>query len=549
MDRSLTNSRLFVAALVWICAAAFALYRISVPPSAAALGIDDAAQQGIFDHLQRITVAPRPIGSIAHANVREYIVAQIAQLGLVADVQQSELGAYRDNPRWAMPQDQLHNIAVRVPGTGGGHALMLASHYDSAPDSFGAGDDGAAVASMVYLLAEASRANFTNDLIFLFTDAEENCLCGAQAFMQQHEWAADVRAVLNFEARGTAGKSVMFEATPGYGKLVRLYAEHAQSPATSSLYQSVYELLPNDTDLTVFREHGVLGLNMAFIDAAENYHTANDNIANLDRGTALHQYANMRAMLFALGNANLDELAAPDAIFFDVFGLAVFVYDYAFAWIGMAVCVLLCGWLLYAAARRGRLNVMRFMLAFVAVLGLAASTIAAMGWLSDELAWRIGTLTAPGKKLYAGVFIVTTMALFMWLATLLQRCIGHGLIAAAVLVLWLVLLVATTIALPKVSYVFLWPLLFVLLVKVIAGKSHARGINAALETLAYVPLIMLWSQVAFALVLALNVADMHIMLVPMVLAAALLWTAGVAGSSNVVTKRDEGRMTTNPALQ
>ncbi|MDY6984260.1 MAG: M28 family peptidase, partial [Pseudomonadota bacterium] len=270
MERRPLPISILVSALVWFCAAAFALYRISVPPSADALDIDADAERNIFAHLERITAAPRPIGSIAHAAVREYIVAEVARLGLTADVQQSTLGTFRVDPRWATPEDELHNIAVRVPGSGSGSALVLASHYDSAPESFGAGDDGAAVASMLHLLAEAANANFANDLIFLFTDAEENCLCGAQAFMREHRWAQDVGAVLNFEARGTAGKSVMFEATPGYGKLVRLYAEHAHSPATSSLYQTVYELLPNDTDLTVFREHGVLGLNMAFIDSPEN---------------------------------------------------------------------------------------------------------------------------------------------------------------------------------------------------------------------------------------------------------------------------------------
>src|SRR5690606_30826375 len=99
-----------------------------------------------------------------------YIAAEIARLGLAADVQQSLLGTFRDDPLWATPDDELHNIAVRVPGTGSGRALVLASHYDSVPVSFGAGDDGAAVASMLHLLAEAARANFSNDLIFLFTD-------------------------------------------------------------------------------------------------------------------------------------------------------------------------------------------------------------------------------------------------------------------------------------------------------------------------------------------------------------------------------------------
>lgn len=518
-----------VAALVWTCIAAFALYRISMPPPAAALGVDAATQQSLFAHLQRITIEPRPIGSAAHAAVRDYIVREVERLGLQAEIQQRPLGAFRDDPRWASPDDQLYNIAVRVPGNGGGRALVLASHYDSAPSSFGAGDDGAAVASMLHLLAEAARADFANDLIFLFTDAEENCLCGAQAFMREHPWAQDVGAVLNFEARGTSGKSVMFEATPGYGALVRLYAANARSPATSSLYQSVYELLPNDTDLTVFREHGIRGLNMAFIDSSENYHTANDNFANLDRDTALHQYANMRAMLFALANADLDALEAPDAVFFDVFGLVVFVYDYAVAWLGASAAAVLCGWLLYVTWRERHVNVARFAAACILLPLLAALVILALSAVSDFLVARIGAMTALGKKFYAGFFIVGAMAAFMMFANILQRRLGRGALVAAILCNWFVLLAATSIVLPKVSYIFLWPLLFALAAKALAAGWRTTERSAAvLETLAYVPLVVLWAQVAFALLLAMNVADIHIMLTPMMLAAALLWTSDPA---------------------
>ncbi|MGV3593297.1 MAG: M28 family peptidase, partial [Gammaproteobacteria bacterium] len=469
---------------------------------------------------------PRPIGSAAHAAVRDYIVAEVERFGLTADIQRRPLGAYREQPRWASPDDLLHNIAVRLPGNGSGKALVVASHYDSAPESFGAGDDGAAVASMLHLLAEAARADFANDLIFLFTDAEENCLCGAQAFMREHPWAKDVGAVLNFEARGTSGKSVMFEATPGYGALVRLYAANARSPATSSLYQSVYELLPNDTDLTVFREHGVRGLNMAFIDSSENYHTANDNFANLDRDTALHQLANMRAMLFALANADLDALEAPDAVFFDMFGLLVFVYDYAVAWLGMAAAAVLCGWLLFGAWREGRMNIARFAAACILLPLIAAVVILAMSAVSDVLVARIGAMTALGKKFYSGFFIVGAIAAFIMLANILQRRLGRGALVAAILCIWFVLLAATSIALPKVSYIFLWPLLFVLAAKALAADWRMTERSAAvLEMLAYVPLVAIWAQVAFALLLALNVADMHITLMPMMLAAALLWTS------------------------
>jgi hypothetical protein len=49
-------------------------------------------------------------------------------------------------------------------------------------------------------------------------------------------------------------------------------------------------MLPNDTDLTVFREQkNIQGYNFAFIDDHYNYHTAQDDINHLDKNTLAHQ--------------------------------------------------------------------------------------------------------------------------------------------------------------------------------------------------------------------------------------------------------------------
>jgi len=53
-----------------------------------------------------------------------------------------------------------------------------------------------------------------HDVIVLFTDGEESDLLGAAAFVREHPWAKDAAMVLNFEARGTSGRSLMFETGP-----------------------------------------------------------------------------------------------------------------------------------------------------------------------------------------------------------------------------------------------------------------------------------------------------------------------------------------------
>lgn len=52
-----------------------------------------------------------------------------------------------------------------------------------------------------------------NDVIFLFTDAEETGSLGAQVFVAEHDWARDVGLALNFEAPGNTGPVIMFESS------------------------------------------------------------------------------------------------------------------------------------------------------------------------------------------------------------------------------------------------------------------------------------------------------------------------------------------------
>src|SRR5690606_24910060 len=97
-------------------------------------------------------------------------------------------------------------------------ALLLLAHYDSNPhSSLGASDDGSGVATIL----EGVRAFLSqgkvpkNDIIILFSDAEELGLNGADLFVNKHPWAKDVGLALNFEARGSGGPSYMLIETNG----------------------------------------------------------------------------------------------------------------------------------------------------------------------------------------------------------------------------------------------------------------------------------------------------------------------------------------------
>src|SRR6185436_12841315 len=113
----------------------------------------------------------------------------------------------------------VRNIMVRIPGSSaGGLAVLVVVHYDGVPAGPAAADDGAGTAALLETV-RALRAGpqLTHDVIALFTDGEEAGLLGAAAFVREHPWIKDVGVALNFEARGTSGRSYMFET--GFGNL------------------------------------------------------------------------------------------------------------------------------------------------------------------------------------------------------------------------------------------------------------------------------------------------------------------------------------------
>ena len=81
-------------------------------------------------------------------------------------------------------------------------------------------------------------------------------------------------------------------------------------PATSSLYYDIYELLPNDTDLTVFKRAGLAGVGFAHIGRPVHYHTPLDNFANVTPSTVQHHGDHMLAMARALAGVDLRQTSA-----------------------------------------------------------------------------------------------------------------------------------------------------------------------------------------------------------------------------------------------
>ena len=288
--------------------------------------------QRALEQVKNISQKPHFVGSENHDVVANYLVKELQNMGLETSIQEGF--SFSD---WGT-LTKCKNILARIKGSNSDKALLLLSHYDSAPHSFshGASDAGSGVATIL----ESVRA-FTynktphkNDIIILFSDAEELGLNGAALFVTQHSWAKDVGLVLNFEARGSSGPSYMLmETNAGNAGLVKEFAAaNAKFPVSNSLLYSIYKMLPNDTDLTVFRKNGnIQGYNFAFIDGHYNYHTAQDDIDHLDKNTLTHQGEYLMPLLNYFSNAKLNSTqATKDDVYFSI----PFTFiSYPFGWV------------------------------------------------------------------------------------------------------------------------------------------------------------------------------------------------------------------------
>ena len=263
--------------------------------------------------LKEITKAPHYIGTKEHARVRNYLIGQLEELGLETQVQEG----FVINQKWKS-LDKPKNIIAQIKGSENGKSLLLLSHYDSAlTPSFGASDAGSGVVTILETLRayKASGKKPNNDIIVLFTDAEEVGLDGARLFVNNHPWAKNVGIALNFEARGSGGPSNMIVETNGGNKnLIKAFMEaDVKFPVASSLMYSIYKMLPNDTDSTVLREGADIdGFFFAFIDDHYDYHTANDTYDNLDVNTLQHQGEYLLPLVHYFGDSDLNQLKSLD---------------------------------------------------------------------------------------------------------------------------------------------------------------------------------------------------------------------------------------------
>lgn len=465
---------------------------------------------------------PHPLGTPANVRVRDRIVARFRELGYETRVER------RFACNASAVCGTVENIHAAAPGQPSGDPVLVVAHYDSVPAGPGVSDDGMGVAALLEVARIVRGERHRNRIEFLVDDGEEAGLLGAEAYVATGGKAA---VVVNVENRGTRGLSNMFETSRGNRWLIARLAGALPMPTATSFFYAVYELLPNDTDVTIFKRAGIAAVNFAAIGGVHWYHTPFDDLAHASPRLLQHHGDNILGAVRAFADADLTARSADNAGFFDVLGFFLVWWPEGWTlWIAVASLVLLMVMARRVPVKTIALGIGATFLALLlaAALGFGVSWIARLR--AQEVSWVARPLASIAAMWMAGI----AAALFAFAFRALRDPVGSpderaipsqstGAIAGVALV-WHALGIALALTMPGAAFLFVVPALLLSLLFGLNPRLAAIVAATAAAILIYPMGTMLYDALGGRLMIAIAV----LIAVQMTLVAPLVGRASLA---------------------
>ncbi len=455
-------------------------------PGAVTLGsVPDSAfsVNRAYTHLLQISRLPHSTGTAQNERVREYIIEACRKSGFEVEIQNS-LPVIRKGER--LITANIYNIIARKKGRQNSKALMAMAHYDSEFNTPGAGDDGAGVAAMLETARALQTANtLQNDLILLFTDAEEIGLLGAHAFVKENPLLKEIGVVINFEGRGNKGPSNMFEVNSGNGWIINEYANSVAHPFGNSLGYEIYKKLPNGTDFTLFKNSGISGLNNAYIEGFVNYHSPNDKPENMDLRSLQNQGENMLSLVKHFGNLKIAGTKAPDASYFNVIGNWFVHYPASWNLIFVVLTNLLFVFFLVSGIKRKHITIGGSIIA-----ALLFPVVLTIIYFSAKYLLRFILFCYPmyshfdennsyNSSWYFLAMGALAFTIFIFIYYFIAKRVHFNSLLAGNLLIVILLMNVMQYAMPTASYLLFIPLLSILVVRLIVmGKYPVEELQS-----------------------------------------------------------------------
>ena len=421
---------------------------------ASVIDTNEVRQQTNFDqdrmmtHVEKLSEnGPRSIADKeSNQKAIDYIISEVESYGFVNE-DTTEKPAYLVQEYVAEDSEyqswNLKNVIVHIPANSENRteeAIMFMGHLDSVPMGEGSSDDGIACATMLeairyYMDKMENGYVIENDLLFCFVNGEEYGLYGSKAFREDFSGfdfiMERIKFVTNLESRGTSGTLIMFETAKNNYNTVKLFSEVNKSLFTCSIATMVYDMMPNSTDFTTFKD-SYQGLNMANITGGEDYHTQNDNPENVGASYLSQQAQIVDGLIEKLGNYDLASLYDADesAIFFSYLNMTTVVYDHTVVIVlaVIAVLLVLANIILSVVYRKEKnlIKTVKAIIALIAGLALTAGISYLCYYLFQLIAALVGVIDVHmiGTITYSNTAIVVGIGILALAVTALTTHFG-----------------------------------------------------------------------------------------------------------------------------
>ncbi len=466
----------------------FAVFMLAV----SIIDVDEIQYDTVQDYdkiLEHVAVMGKEPHSVIHKqateNVINYITDELEEMGVVYDENAENLTAptytfqegINSYDKFSEPYN-LKNIIIHIPANSqnkSDEALLYMMHHDSVMQGGGASDDilavGTSLETIRQLLAERATTEFTNDIVFLFTDGEEMGLLGADIFEESFEGynnlVSRTKLCVNLESRGTSGSYIMFETAKNNYATVEMFSKINENIFTSSLANMIYQAMPNGTDFSEVKDI-MQGLNFANLGNGSNYHTQDDSIDSMADTYTTQQAKIVWDILIGTKDINLSELnsASEDAVFFSYLNIATPYYNFSIATIiGVIVLIMLVISIVMNIIYKNFSvkNILKSLIVLFASIILSALLVFGAYYLFSYTAALLGVIAfeAIGSITYSSTVLIICIMAFAMACSLVSVHFGKKYlkitadeINMSVAYFYALLGIATSFLLIQASYIF-----------------------------------------------------------------------------------------------
>ncbi len=289
-------------------------------------GVNETAIRGYIETIQGY--GPHTTGSDACRELKRYLAGELREAGLQVSLHNWTRGGY-----------QGQNIVATLPGAQpDGDVFIVSAHYDSAPTSPGADDDGSGVAACLAMAHAMSGYRFNATVRFVLFSGEEQGTLGSLSYARDmYRQGEHVTGVVNLDGIGHnetasgAHKVIVYEEASSawlgaaLDQVAAGYPELAITPVR----------LPNTgySDHNSFLAYGYEALQLEEYEYNDRFHTPNDTIDRVNTAYVTRIARLVASSLVTLaenGKAVQASFVSPERDALYVFGAKLLSLDRGF---------------------------------------------------------------------------------------------------------------------------------------------------------------------------------------------------------------------------